>query len=354
MINRVYGEVYQVEEKIGHGAFAEVYRVLNRSDNKRYAAKFEDVKSNHQELYVEHKILQRIHKDEGVVGIPHIYYYGVSDNRNMLVTDLLGESLDKKLAEGGKKFSLKTTLMVMDQMLKRLELLHSHRIIHRDLKPSNMAVGLGTNSQTIYLLDFGKAKKYTDSENVHIQMKTNKLPVGNVRYTSLNSDKGIEQSRRDDLEMLFYIAILFVKGKLPWQGIKAATICEKFRSIRNAKAKITLEVLCAGLPPEFEKWATYVRSLKFEQTPDYSVFKSLIKSAMTENKFIMDYLYDWKIKGIVKPAQTIAPPEPGPIGRQLSRQPTKPLVGMPSGPPSPTKQPISPQRGPPSPPPKRP
>jgi casein kinase 1 len=353
MINRVYGEVYQVEEKIGQGAFAEVYRVLNRTDSRRYAAKFEDVKSNHQELYVEHKILQRIHKDEGVVGIPHIFYYGVSDNRNMLVSELLGESLDKKMKDNGNKFTLKTVIMVIDQMIKRLELLHSHRIIHRDLKPGNMAVGLGSNSQTIYLLDFGKSKKFMDSNDVHIQMKTNKLAVGNVRYTSLNSDKGIEQSRRDDLETLFYIALYFLKSKLPWQGIKAANICEKFRSIRNAKAKIPPQMLCAGLPPEFEKWITYVRGMKFEQAPDYSFLKGLIKSMMTENKFIMDYMYDWKIKGFIKPAQNPNPVETNPIGKQLSRQLTKPLGGTTSSPMSPPKNPLVPPRPPVTSPPKR-
>ena len=338
MINRVYGEVYQVEEKIGQGAFAEVYRVLTRENGKRYAAKFEDVKSNHQELYVEHKILQRIHKEDGVVGIPHIFYYGVTEGRNMVVTDLLGESLDRKLKDSGGKLGLKTTIMILDQVLRRLELLHSHRILHRDLKPSNLAVGLGSNSQTIYLLDFGKAKKYMDSQDAHIQMKTNKLSVGNLRYTSTNADKGIEQSRRDDLESLIYIAIYFANGKLPWQGIRATTICEKFRAVRSTKLKTAPEVLCAGLPPEMGQWLKYVRSLKFEQAPDYTMLKGLIKSMMAENKYIMDYMYDWKVRGVLKAAVPGKANDANSPPRQLTKQPTKPLINMPTGPASPGKR----------------
>lgn len=338
MINRVFGDVYQVEEKIGEGAFAHVYRVLNRTDNRRYAAKFEDVKSNHQELYVEHKILQRIHKEGGVVGFPHIYFYGVSENKNMVVTELLGESLDKKLKDNSKRFSLKTTLMILDQVLKRVELLHRHKIIHRDLKPSNLAVGLGINSQTIYILDFGKAKKYMDSNEAHIQMKTNKLPVGNLRYSSLNSDKGIEQSRRDDLETLFYIAIYFLKGKLPWQGIKATTICEKFRSVRNAKAKTTIEMLCSGFPTEMTQWLQYVRSLNFDQGPDYAYLKNLVKTMMSDNKYQMDYLYDWKMKGIAKAGNNSNQPDPNALNKQLTLQTSKQGGGVSPSPAGPLKR----------------
>lgn len=296
MINRLYGDIYQVEARIGGGAFSEVYRVMNRKDGKKFAAKFEDVKSNHQELYAEHKILLRVHQEGNVVGFTKQYYYGVTNSMNMLVIDLLGDSLEEKLEFCGGKFSMKTTLMVGDQILKRIEHLHKVKVIHRDLKPSNLLVGTGIQSQTIFLVDFGKAKKYMDSEDVHIKMKNNKLPVGNVRYTSVNADKGHDQSRLDDLEALIYILIYFLKSKLPWQGLRASTICEKYKLIRATKAKTTPDVLCQGLPQEFAEMLEYVRLLKFDEKPDYSLIKECMKKVMAVNKYQLDYIYDWKIK----------------------------------------------------------
>lgn len=298
MINRLFGDVYQVEARIGGGAFSEVYRVMNRKDGKKYAAKFEDVKSNHQELYAEHKILLRVHLQNNAVGFTKQYYYGVTNGMNMLVIDLLGESLQEKLELYGGKFSLKTTLMIGDQILKRIEHLHKVKVIHRDLKPSNMIVGSGINTQTIYLVDFGKSKKFMDSEGNHIQIKNNKLPVGNVRYTSVEADKGHDQSRKDDLEALIYIMVYFLKSTLPWKGLSATTICEKYKLVRSTKAKTTPRILCGGLPQEFIEMLEYVQLLKFQETPDYNLIRECIKKMMNVNKYPMDYIYDWKIKNL--------------------------------------------------------
>jgi serine/threonine protein kinase len=165
-----------------------------------------------------------------------------------MVIDLLGPSLEDLFNKCSRKFSLKTTLMLADQMLQRVEYLHSKNYVHRDIKPDNFLIGIGKNSHILYLIDFGLAKKYRDHNHVHIPYKDNKHLTGTARYASVNNHLGIEQSRRDDLEGIGYVIIYFCKGSLPWQGLKAKTKLEKYNKICEKKTQIGVQGLCSGLP----------------------------------------------------------------------------------------------------------
>lgn len=78
---------------------------------------------------------------------------------------------------------------------------------------------------------------------MHIQYKDGKSLTGTARYASLNTHLGIEQSRRDDLECLGFVLIYFIKGGLPWQGVKAKTRTEKYEIIKDMKLKTPIEEL---------------------------------------------------------------------------------------------------------------
>lgn len=99
------------------------------------------------------------------------------------------------------------------------------------------------------MIDYGLAKRYRDEHTrIHITYKEGRSLIGTARYASRNSLKGIEQSRRDDLESICYILIYLMKGSLPWQGLKLKEKKEKFEKIKDIKCSMTPAKLCEGLP----------------------------------------------------------------------------------------------------------
>merc|ERR1711915_475619 len=283
---------YRLGRKIGGGSFGDIYLASDVvSTNEEVAVKLEHVKTKHPQLHIESKFYKVM---QGGVGIPEVKCFGIEGEYNVMVMELLGPSLEDLFNFCNRKLSLKTVLLLADQLISRIEFIHGKNFIHRDMKPDNFLMGLGKKGNLVYVIDFGLAKKFRDQRtHQHIPYREHKNLTGTARYTSINTHLGIEQSRRDDMEALGYILIYFLNGTLPWQGLRAKTKAQKYEKISEKKLSTPVEELCKGAPAEFATYQNYVRSLRFEEKPDYAYLRQLIRNLFHRQGFSYDYVFDW-------------------------------------------------------------
>ena len=156
-------------------------------------------------------------------------------------------------------------------------------------------MGIHKASNTVYLIDFGLAKRYINQKSKeHIQYCGNKRMVGTLRYCSLNSQMGYEQSRRDDLESLGYCLVYMLKGYLPWQGIRDVNKREKHERIFDKKVDTSIGELCNQLPIEVARYMYYCRDLKFEEDPNYDKLKEMFAGVLERTHCFGKTEFDWK------------------------------------------------------------
>ncbi|KAK7261682.1 hypothetical protein RIF29_27999 [Crotalaria pallida] len=314
------GNKFRLGRKIGSGSFGEIYLGTNIQTNEDVAIKLENIKTKHPQLLYESKLYKIL---QGGTGIPNVRWFGVEGEYNVLVMDLLGPSLEDLFNFCSRKMSLKTVLMLADQMINRVEYVHTKSFLHRDIKPDNFLMGLGRRANQVYAIDFGLAKKYRDTAtHQHIPYRENKNLTGTARYASMNTHLGIEQSRRDDLESLGFVLMYFLRGSLPWQGLKAGTKKQKYEKISEKKVSTSIESLCRGYPTEFASYFHYCRSLRFDDKPDYAYLKRLFRDLFIREGFQFDYIFDWTILKYQQ-SQITAPPvrSIGPVAGPSSGMP---------------------------------
>jgi len=288
------GGKYRLDQKIGSGSYGVIYLGTNIYSEERVAVKLELRTARKPKLESEYKIYRIL---AGDVGIPRVHWYGRAGKYNALVLDVLGPSLHDLFRFCGRKFTLKTVLMLADQLLTRVEYIHSKNFIHRDIKPANFVMGLDMRKlNQVYIIDFGLAKSYCDSNaQENTTFVERRSLTGTARYASIRAHLGMEQSRRDDLESLGFALIYFALGSLPWQGLKADTRKEFHYMIMQKKINTPVEILCRCLPKEFATYLNYCRTLNFKKIPDYNYLRQLFRKLYFRKGYSDDYLFDWTV-----------------------------------------------------------
>jgi serine/threonine protein kinase len=308
---------YVLLKQIGHGAFGEIFLSFNLRDNIEVAIKREQKRIGKSvQLKTEAKVYQSLlnisqNQDltgsialsqETVHGVPK--YYGVGELPDLsgyyLIMEFLGPNLNELFKFCGmRKFTISTCALLAIQMINRIENVHKHSFLHRDIKPENFMIGSQDASNVIYLVDFGLSKRYKNvRNNQHIPYREGRNLIGTARYVSISTHLGIEQSRRDDLESVGYVLIFFLKGFLPWQGMKGG---DKYQRIMEKKLQIPTDILCLGLPEEMAVYMNYVKSLRFEDRPDYDhlrgLFIKMLSNCISTYGIDKEYIkFDWNFE----------------------------------------------------------
>lgn len=269
--------------QIGVGSYGKIYASEQPGTSEYVAVKVANCEKGNWTLQHENMVYSII---SGAPGFAKMTKCGVCDGSMRMVLDLLGTNIHELFSRQLSSFSLKTVLMLADQMLLRLQYLHSKGIIHRDIKPANFVVGLDRNQNTIYLIDFGMSTFYVNKETgKHNPCCDCKKFYGTPAFASINAHRCIEMSRRDDIESLAYTLIYLMRGNLPWLRWS--------HDVYEKKIATSTSILCDGIPKEFEMLLNYARCLEYDEEPDYSGYREMFRDLFVRQGYTYDFHYDW-------------------------------------------------------------
>ncbi|CAD8149746.1 unnamed protein product [Paramecium pentaurelia] len=176
--------------------------------------------------------------------------------------------------------------------------MHENRFLHRDIKPDNFVIDSGPNPKMLYLIDFGLSKHYINSKGEHIPYVKKAGLIGTARYASISAHEEMEQGRKDDLESIGYVLIYLATGNLPWMNLQIDSKDAKYAKIYEIKKEIKIQDLCQNLPKCFYFYMNDVKSLEFQESPNYDKLKSYfereIENHNQQNMNASQFSFDWE------------------------------------------------------------
>ena len=318
LTDKIIFKKFRVGKSIYSSNLAFIHEGINGLNKEKVAMKFEKISAKYNLLEYEAYLIYQL---QGM-GIPKIISYGKSWGYNVLIEELLGQSIESiwKTKNKDIKPNLNDVCLIAIQCLDRLEYIHSKNIIHRDIKPLNFLIGR-KDPNIIYLIDFGISKKYRSSKTgKHIKFSCSDTISGSLRYMSINASKGYAQSRRDDLESLGYMLVFLIKMDLPWLCVEKLKLKKEEKNARMLCLKIDIlpENMCSGIPKEFCEYIKYCRKLSFEQAPNYNYLRHLFLDIIKNRGNFHDYkLINFMKFSWIKPDRKIRTIEPSPTIKQI-------------------------------------
>lgn len=258
----------------------------------------------------------------GGVGIPQLYWDGGEYSYHAMVFELLGPILEDLFNFCNRRFSLKTVLMLADQIIHRIEFIHSKNVVHADIQPGNLLMGLGREGNTVFLTDFGISRqtKYEETQDYATSREkwrsTDCTLCGNPPFASLMGHVGggiilplsfsplsndsdldwLGRRRADDLESLGYILVRFLHGSLSWDGLMIDDRNEKIKTIHAKKEEFDPSQVGDDIPRDLTLYFDHVRSLGLNEKPKYAYLRKIFRDLFVRRGFAYDRVYDWSIR----------------------------------------------------------
>ncbi|KAF2223965.1 casein kinase 1 [Elsinoe ampelina] len=317
MCERRVGGRYQLIEHIGEGGYGAVYRAMDVVDDREVVLKLEHHSTPFCSISQE---VDAYNEVAGNTGFAEVYWLGQQDDFDVLAFELLGPSLTDLFVYCGGTFSLKTVLLIMDQLLERFRVIHEHEIVHRDVKPSNCLLGAGEKSNTLFVTDFGLSllTGRGDGDDPEEQASSTPRAVGTAYFASIRGHDGRAQMAEDDLEALGHMMIYFLKGRLPWSnGPHLTDSAAENQALLTEKLSVSSEELCEGLPEEILEYMKLVRNIpNGPKAPDHTHLRDVLRRLSRRKGIEYDDVYDWTIRRFHerngnKPAGPPCPWSPG-------------------------------------------
>jgi serine/threonine protein kinase len=270
---------YKLIQQINNGTFGTIYKSENIRTKEMVAIKIELKTNPNKSLKNEAKVYQYLGKLEG---FPELKWFGTTAKTNYLVINLLGNSLLDTI-QYYKALSIKSVLVYGIQIMQRIHVLHDKLLLHRDIKPSNFIFGTKNETNKLYLVDFGFSKRY-DYNGKHIPEKKITNIVGTLNFVSLNVHNLIEPTRRDDVESCIYVILTMLFGKLEWFN----------KTSVNDIIILKKQLLLVDEVPSFIKiMLCYIRSIAFDERPDYEYLIDLMVKELNNYSFKNNDKFEW-------------------------------------------------------------
>lgn len=292
---------WKILESIGKGAFGELFSAYDMENQNTVAIKVEGplMKNRRKRalLAMEISVLRKMQTSEYVCrfeacGRITIQSSTSSTTYDYMVMQLLGPSLSK-LRRKYKKFSLATTALLGKQMLNAIKDCHTiGGVIHRDIKPGNFCIDNSTSYNgraRCYIIDFGLCRPYISSSGEIKEARRSVGFRGTAAYASINAHDGKDLGRVDDLWSLFYVLVEFITGDLPWKG-------REKEQVAIYKRQMTNSYLISNLPSPFNDMLQYLKTLKFEDEPDYDLLENMMDELFRISGKSCDVPYDWEMQ----------------------------------------------------------
>ncbi|CAI5451350.1 unnamed protein product [Caenorhabditis angaria] len=285
---------------LGSGGFGDVYKVHREGSppDKCYALKTESEEGEKRFLRLKIEVTVMMKTSDKSKNFEHFIEFidrGKCDELRckFVVMGLVGPSLDDiRVKYLVSNFTKHTCFNIFIQSVIAIRDLHSLGYLHRDIKPANYAVGIGENEQIVYMLDFGIAKLFVDSDGKHKTPRKKVKFLGTLRFAARACMRQIEQGRKDDLECWIYMMFDLIDDMagLPWKRIvePKAILKSKEKLFNNEHPEVYKR-----MPKSMQQLLQYVNNLEHESAPDYEYILQFLRTCAKDHGIKVDKKLDW-------------------------------------------------------------